>query len=91
MVTRCAMMSLCYNRFTAFYGGQHSGRKMNWLYHMSKGELVTNCFKNKYTLQVRTIDIAYGLLIVDLHFIRIVKSSNFSGVNVSNVSAACLQ
>ena len=38
-----------YNRFTAFYGGQHSGRKMNWLYHMSKGELMTNCFKNKYT------------------------------------------
>ena len=91
MVTRCAMMCLCYNRFTAFYGGQHSGRKMNWLYHMSKGELVTNCFKNKYTLQVRTSDIAYGLLNVDLHFIRIVKSSNFSGVNVSNVSAACLQ
>ena len=45
---------MCYNRFTAFYGGQHSGRKMNWLYHMSKGELVTNCFKNKYTLQVRS-------------------------------------
>ena len=40
-------------RFTAFYGGQHSGRKLNWLFHMSKGELVTNCFKNKYTLQVR--------------------------------------
>ena len=39
-------------RFTAFYSGQHSGRKLNWLYHMSKGELVTNCFKNKYTLQV---------------------------------------
>ena len=34
-------------RFTAFYGGQHSGRKLNWLFHMSKGELVTNCFKNK--------------------------------------------
>ena len=40
-------------RFTAFYSGQHSGRKLNWLYHMSKGELVTNCFKNKYTLQVK--------------------------------------
>ncbi len=34
-------------RFTAFYGGQHSGRKLNWLYHMSKGELVTNCFRNR--------------------------------------------
>ena len=68
---------------------------MNWLYHMSKGELVTNCFKNKYTLQVRTIDYMVESLdylwIVDLHFMRIVKFSNFSGVNFSNVSAACLQ
>jgi len=38
----------CVHRFSAFYGGQHSGRKLNWLYHMSKGELVTNCFKNRY-------------------------------------------
>ena len=45
----------CVRRFTAFYSGQHSGRKLNWLYHMSKGELVTNCFKNKYTLQVSVI------------------------------------
>merc|ERR1712038_743843 len=30
----------CVHRFTGFYGGQHSGRKLNWLYHMSKGELV---------------------------------------------------
>ena len=51
---RIIVIMMCYNRFTAFYGGQHSGRKMNWLYHMSKGELVTNCFKNKYTLQVRS-------------------------------------
>ena len=42
-------------RFTAFYDGQHSGRKLNWLYKMSKGDLVTNCFKNKYTLQVRDV------------------------------------
>lgn len=39
-------------RFTTFYSSQHSGRKLHWLYHMSKGELVTNCFKNRYTLQV---------------------------------------
>ena len=45
-------------RFTAFYGSQHSGRKLNWLYKMSKGELVTNCFKNKYTLQVRDVVMA---------------------------------
>ena len=75
------MICLCYNRFTAFYGGQHSGRKVNWLYHMSKGELVTNCFKNKYTLQVRS----------DLDPDYTSSCSNFSGVNVPNVSAASLQ
>merc|ERR1719402_1416109 len=48
----------CVTRFTAFYGGQHSGRKLNWLYHMSKGELVTNCFKNKYTLQASTFQMS---------------------------------
>jgi len=48
----------CVTRFTAFYGGQHSGRKLNWLFHMSKGELVTNCFKNKYTLQASTFQMS---------------------------------
>lgn len=42
-----AELERCVHRFTGFYGGQHSGRKLNWLYHMSKGELTTNCFKNK--------------------------------------------
>lgn len=48
----------CVHRFTGFYGGQHSGRKLNWLYHMSKGELITNCFKNRYTLQASTFQMA---------------------------------
>jgi len=47
-----------YQRFTTFYSSQHSGRKLNWLYHMSKGELTTNCFKNKYTLQASTFQMA---------------------------------
>ncbi|XP_005105674.1 cullin-1 [Aplysia californica] len=47
-----------YQRFTAFYGSRHSGRKLNWLYQMSKGEVVTNCFKNKYTLQASTFQMA---------------------------------
>merc|ERR1712012_1273943 len=53
-----AELERCVNRFTAFYGGQHSGRKLNWLFHMSKGELTTNCFKNKYTLQASTFQMA---------------------------------
>ncbi|KAK4015200.1 hypothetical protein OUZ56_030187 [Daphnia magna] len=45
-------------RFTTFYSSQHSGRKLHWLYQMSKGELVTNCFKNRYTLQASTLQMA---------------------------------
>jgi len=47
-----------FQRFTSFYGGQHSGRKLNWLYQMCKGELVTNCFRNRYTLQASTFQMA---------------------------------
>ena len=41
-------------RFTSFYSTQHSGRKLNWLYQNSKGEIMTNCFKNTYILQAST-------------------------------------
>ena len=41
-----------YQRFAEFYSSQHNGRKLSWLYSFSKGEIVTNCFKNRYTLQV---------------------------------------
>ncbi|KAK3745362.1 hypothetical protein RRG08_064686 [Elysia crispata] len=47
-----------YQRFTSFYSSRHSGRKLNWLYQMSKGEVVTNCFKNRHTLQASTFQIA---------------------------------
>lgn len=41
-------------RFTTFYSSQHSGRKLNWLFQNSKGEIMTNCYKNIYTLQAST-------------------------------------
>ncbi|TKC53610.1 hypothetical protein EI555_015443 [Monodon monoceros] len=47
-----------YQRLTAFYASRHSGRKLMWLYQLSEGELVTNCFKNRYTLQASTFQMA---------------------------------
>lgn len=44
--------------FNTFYATRHSGRKLNWLYYMCKGEIVTNCFRNKYTLQASTFQMA---------------------------------
>ena len=49
-------------RFSTFYSAQHSGRKLHWLYHLSKGELVTNCFKNKYSLQASTYQMSVLLM-----------------------------
>jgi len=45
-------------RFTTFYSTQHSGRKLHWLYNMSKGEVSTTCFKNRYTFQASTFQMA---------------------------------
>ncbi|XP_054940646.1 cullin-1-like [Physeter macrocephalus] len=48
-----------YQRFTAFYASIcHSSRKLTWLYQLSEGELATNCFKNRYTLQASTFQMA---------------------------------
>lgn len=47
-----------YDRFVTFYTSQHNGRKLSWLYQLSKGELVTNGFKNIYILQVSTYQMA---------------------------------
>ena len=80
-----AELERCVNRFTAFYGGQHSGRKLNWLYHMSKGELVTNCFKNKYTLQV-----LQSVSLVFIHHDNTVLLS-LSGLNIPDVCPPRLQ
>jgi cullin 1 len=45
-------------RFTTFYSSQHSGRKLHWLWQNSKGEIVTNCFRNSYTFQASTWQMA---------------------------------
>lgn len=42
-------------RFTAFYNRKHSGHKLNWLFSLSKGEVL---FKGRYTLQASTYQIA---------------------------------
>ncbi|XP_065053856.1 cullin-1-like [Rhopilema esculentum] len=51
-----------YQRFTTFYGASYNGRKLHWLYLQSKGELVTNCFKNRYTLQASTYQVSVLLM-----------------------------
>lgn len=42
----------CVNLFQEYYNTQHHGRKLNWLHHLSKGDLRTLYLKKKYELQV---------------------------------------
>ncbi|XP_023329332.1 cullin-1 [Eurytemora carolleeae] len=53
-----SVLERCVGRFTTFYSSIHSGRKLNWLYQMSKGELVTHCFKNNYTISASTFQMS---------------------------------
>jgi cullin 1 len=53
-----------YSRFHQFYSEQHSGRKLNWLFHLAAGELKTNYLKASkvgYTFQLFTY--AMGVLL----------------------------
>jgi cullin 1 len=52
-----------YERFQRFYQSKHSGRKLNWLYQISKGELKTGYLtKASYTFQVSTYQMGILLL-----------------------------
>jgi len=53
-----SVLEKCVARFTTFYSTMHSGRKLNWLYHMSKGELVTHCFKSTYNITASTFQMS---------------------------------
>ncbi|KAI5785046.1 Cullin [Peziza echinospora] len=57
-----------YTRFQKFYDEKHSGRKLNWLWHLCKGEMKASyCRQSKapYTFQVSTYQMAILLLFND--------------------------
>lgn len=42
--------------FTAFYYSQHSGRKLTWLYNVSKCEVIMHSLKHRYHIKVSDAD-----------------------------------
>ncbi|THD20564.1 Cullin-1 [Fasciola hepatica] len=52
----------CHNAFLSFYQEHHTGRKLNWCYHLSRGEVVTNYTKSRYTFQVSTYQMSVLML-----------------------------
>ncbi|VDN59374.1 unnamed protein product [Dracunculus medinensis] len=55
----------CIDLFSEFYHDQHTGRKLTWLFSLSRGELITNCFHRKYTFIASTSQMAILLLYND--------------------------
>lgn len=51
-----------YESFQTFYQKKHSGRKLNWLFQLSRGELRTNYLKLAYIFQVSTYQMGILLL-----------------------------
>ncbi|CAN0267966.1 unnamed protein product, partial [Discosporangium mesarthrocarpum] len=46
--------------FLDFYNEAHSGRKLEWLYHLGHGEMVAHCFDKVYRIYSSTFQM--GLL-----------------------------
>ncbi|KAK0527203.1 ubiquitin ligase (cullin) of SCF [Tilletia horrida] len=47
-----------YKRFEGFYSNQHSGRKLQWCWHLSRNDIRTSGFNQKYVFQVSTFQAA---------------------------------
>ncbi|XP_062545423.1 cullin-1 isoform X1 [Armigeres subalbatus] len=73
------------HRFNNFYAKQHSGRKLNWLYNMCRGELITNCFRMRYTLQASTFQMAVLLQFNEQQSWTIQQLSENTGINHENL------
>eukprot|EP00041_Stephanoeca_diplocostata_P032530 m.1043233 g.1043233 ORF g.1043233 m.1043233 type:complete len:776 (-) comp24167_c0_seq5:2631-4958(-) len=52
----------CLRHFEVFYESQHSGRKLNWLHHLSTAELMFRGAKQKYEFTVTAPQMAVLLL-----------------------------
>jgi cullin 1 len=73
-------------KFTAFYINLHSGRRLNWLLAISRGEIVANSFKNRYTLQASTIQIAILLQFNEITKITLKQLCENIGIKEENTN-----
>jgi cullin 1 len=62
-------------RYAAFYGEQHSGRKLSWLPYYMKGELKTFYTSKSYTMQCSTFQMGVLLLFEDAERLSIEQIS----------------
>ena len=48
----------CYDRFVRYYQSKHSGRKLTWLWHVSKAEIRTRYLGTSYILMTSLYQLA---------------------------------
>ncbi|KAG5681883.1 hypothetical protein PVAND_011290 [Polypedilum vanderplanki] len=72
-------------RFNSFYAKLHSGRKLNWLYNMCKGEITTNCFRNRYMFQANTFQMAILLQYNDQTKWTVQQLMDNTGISYDNM------
>jgi len=56
-------LQTCEGLFQKFYQAQHSGRKLNWLHQLSKGELKTKYTSNKAGITLQASTYQMGILL----------------------------
>jgi cullin 1 len=72
------------NSFSSFYSEQHSGRKLNWLFHTSIGELKTNYLKGLkmgYIFQLYTYTLSILLLFNDSNILSVGEIMSSTGLS----------
>jgi cullin 1 len=47
-------INVTYNSFLEYYHDIHSGRKLEWLYHLGHGEIVVHCYDKPYRVYSST-------------------------------------
>eukprot|EP00123_Amoebidium_parasiticum_P012952 comp21677_c0_seq1/m.30526 comp21677_c0_seq1/g.30526 ORF comp21677_c0_seq1/g.30526 comp21677_c0_seq1/m.30526 type:complete len:741 (-) comp21677_c0_seq1:329-2551(-) len=52
----------CVQSFELFYGDKYTGRKLNWLHHLSKADIKVNYLKKRYELQATNYQMALLLM-----------------------------
>lgn len=81
-------------RFNSFYAKLHSGRKLNWLFNMCRGEIVTNCFGSRYILQANTFQMAVLLQYnteTKCTFQQLIESTDLSPENLQQILGILLK
>jgi cullin 1 len=89
MFTPPQVLVKTYERFQTFYNSKHQGRKLSWLWQLSKGEIRANYTKSAqkvpYTFQVSTYQIAILLPFNDADTISYEDLIEFTKLNKETI------